>query len=290
MFSDFIKECLFEKRWLDVTRLGVYAGDIRPLREYSKDRLFGIEIELEGSDFAGGVPGWTGHAEGSLRGEAIEYVTTGPVALDDVLPRMETLNKALKESGTRVDKTYRASTHIHYNVQHKTLDHILKSIIVFMCYEPLICELCGPERNGNLFCLPTYDCGDMVLWLGDLLKKLSGPARQSVPFERLQRGKYSALNTDPLTRFGTLECRVFPSTVSKEDIFRWCGWLNEILGPEIGDIVDYVKGLEISAFNPGGEIQRIFKDDVLPMHARSLIGFGTEQAWPLAILYERAMK
>jgi len=290
VFSDEIKLQMFKQPWIETVQRGAQEGELRPLHEYDKDRLFGIEIELEGLEFPQRVPGWMAHNEGSLRGGGIEYVTDGPVTFEGVHKYLKSLNSKLVANGSKIRETYRASTHIHYNVQNRTLDHILKSIIVFMCYEPLICELCGPERNGNLFCLPTYDCGDMTLWLQEFLKKLSGPAKTLVPFRYLQRGKYSALNTDPLTKFGTLECRVFPSTINVDAIYSWCSWLHEILGQPIDSVSDYVRSLEGSAFNPRGEISRIFKDAELPGHARSLIGFGTEQAWPLAMVYERALK
>lgn len=286
MLSEKIRESLFNTEWHSVLASLEAGGMIPHVRQYGKDFKFGVEIELEGHDFPGHVPPWILHHEGSLRGEGVEYVTNGPMSSDGLQNALATLRREFREKTTKLNKTYRASTHIHYNVQHRTLDHILKAVVVFMCFEPLVVNLCGPERDGNLFCLPSYDCGDTVMWFTNLMTALSGKNKDILPFQQLHRGKYAALNTDPLTRFGTLECRIFPSSTDPKVILPWCSWLDNILGQEY-DLVSFVKNLEANA---DSEIERVFGNIPLPCHAKSLIGFGVEQAWPLAVLYERTVK
>ena len=289
MLSDEVRKQVFEASWIEVLHQAADRGEIPFINPYGEESKFGIEIELEGSDFPNSpARGWNVHNEGSLRGESREYVTRGPASFGGVHRLMTDLRHSFKDSGADLKKTYRASTHIHYNVQNKTLDRILKSIIRFVCFEPLVVELCGAERNGNLFCLPTYDCGDTVLWLNDFISKSSGKSKSTVAYNHLRRGKYAALNTDPLTQFGTLECRVFPTTVDTRNIIKWCTWLDNILGVDKGSITEYVKSL---AKDTDTEVLRIFEDvSDMPVHMKSLIGFGVEQAWPLAVIYERAIK
>lgn len=288
MLSEPVRKQMFDTPWGEFLSFLFEQGHIPRVEKYNPNRQFGVEIEIEGRGFPDQVLGWVIHNEGSLRGEAREYVTNGPMSENQLQDALDRLKKQFKEFGTKVLDTYRASTHIHYNVQHKSLDHILKAVIAFICFEPLIVNLSGPERDGNLFCLPSYDCGDTVSWFSELLKHLSGRNKEIIPFGLLARGKYSALNTDSLTRFGTLECRVFPSTIDPKKILSWCSWINKVLGEPHASISEYVKTLE---GNFDQEVLRIFgKDTPLPLHARSLLGFGVEQAWPLAVLYERAVK
>ena len=78
------------------------------------EREVGIEIEMEGRNLQPQFPQgckWTIVGEGSLRGEAVEYVLKSPEMRKNVKTRLTELQELLHDSTLR--PTERASVHIH---------------------------------------------------------------------------------------------------------------------------------------------------------------------------------
>lgn len=186
---------------------------------------FGVELELEGDGFPIQelTPGWHVHAEGSIRGS--EYATSVPHNLDGIRDRINNLNEVFRMHGTRINLTHRGSTHIHFNVQREQLIHILGLMILFTIVEPVFLRLCGNERDGNLFCLPSYDTGDIHLHFERLLTHICNPRETHFP----PRGKYSSMNINPIPRQGSVEFRTFPSSNDPEKVIQWCTWIENMM-------------------------------------------------------------
>lgn len=203
----------------------------RPLQEIimydqMQDGTFGVEIECEGADLPSRIAEWTVHREGSLRGEANEYVTNGAVTIDRLNVCMDRLTEAMIANGSHVNEgSHRASTHIHYNMQRRSTHDVVGAIIGLTLVEPILLRLCGPNRDGNLFCIPSYDCGDLPQYLYETFTYMRRTGRY---YFRHARGKYASLNLDPITSFGTIEYRVFPCSIQKDKILQWAGWVDRI--------------------------------------------------------------
>lgn len=245
---------------------------------------FGVEIEVEGQNLPQNVPGWVVHKEPSLRGAAAEYVTNGAVSRRGLEGCMELLEAQFKLNGAKPRDTYRAGIHIHYNMQKRNLLSIVQAVIRWTMVEPVFMKWMGKNRDGNLFCLPNYDCGDNALWFA----KVCASRNLGIFFGNFTRGKYAGLNTDPLTKFGTLEGRCFPSVVNAEKILLWCDMVDAILGPtETTPLEEFDK----ANMNPEEFLKDIFgKLPVeFPTNAVSLVGFGLEQALPLVNIYEEEL-
>lgn len=243
---------------------------------------FGVEIELEGVGHPVECPGWQIHQEGSIRGGA-EYVTSTPHDIPGVIDRLRVLNDAFRQHGVVNQNSHRTSTHIHVNVQHETFQTIIGVMILFSIIEPLFLRLCGRDRDGNLFCLSTYDTGDFPEYFRNFLESVRYGMENGFP----ERGKYSAMNTDPIRRFGSIEFRSFPATTNPQQIVQWCEWL--------GNIVRMVKACPDKTFY---ELYRRFKSDPIinaqtifngvdimavcrPNSVHELILFGCEEAHEL---------
>lgn len=200
----------------------------------------GLELEIEGERLPTEITGWDIHSETSLRGKGgrtvireesqedtpREYVTARPVLYRSLLPKLRTLNAALTRTGVTVNLTQRASTHIHLNMGPETLQTFLSFVMTFCAVEPLLLRLCGPMRNGNLFCLPSYETGELAHTIRALVKRYAKKASTKVNlYSWPSRGKYACLNLDPMATQGSVEVRCFPNSIDPEVVDSWARWL-----------------------------------------------------------------
>jgi hypothetical protein len=194
-----------------------------------------VEIEIEGRHLPLRIPGWNAVRDGSLRGESMEYVTQGPSSLDGLAQRLAILKKTFSDTGTMVKDAYRGSVHVHVNIQNKTIEQVFTTLYLWLLLEPIFLRLCGPQREGNLFCLPSYAAGDMQFYGRELLSAL----RNRAFFDIRDRGKYASLNTDCLKTFGSLEFRTFPTTSDTARILKWATWCSKLVA--MGSDIDINK-------------------------------------------------
>lgn len=248
---------------------------------------FGVELEIEGIKLPNDISGWKVKSENSLRnlsqggpGEAIEYATAGAFPCSLLETKLKQLYKLFTREGTKVVLTPRASTHIHINMQQQTLKTYFGYLMLFTTVEPLLMRLCGPERNGNLFCLPSYETGDIAMVAAHQTQQLiDGVSLQNWR----NRGKYACLNTDPIKTFGSLEVRCFPNCILPETILQWAQWLMNIRNLAASWHEDTYSGLfTLATDNPDALINKIFTGDVnffravYPHNIADVIGIGAE--------------
>lgn len=189
-----------------------YFGGIR-----SKAGDLGVEIECEGNRLPHGPFNyWTAKADNSLRGEAIEYVLKNPLNFKTFDTAMDELHNAFKAVNTELNMSNRTSVHVHVNVQKFMIQEVYNLVGLYYLVEDPLVEYSGPERVGNLFCLRSCDAeylpmcivrslarGNHFDFLGDMVR-------------------YSALNVNPLSTFGSVEFRTFRGTADKAEIMGWC--------------------------------------------------------------------
>lgn len=266
----------------------------------------GIELEIEGENLPKEFSGWHVKPEGSLRGKGgrqvspgenapdipFEYTFQKPVGVSAAETKLRALHKALTTGETKVTLTPRGSTHIHVNMQHETVRTVFGFIIIYAIIEPALLRLCGPKRNGNLFCLPTYECGELAFAAGKMAAALivglnQWPAR---------RGRYASLNTDALLQFGSLEVRCFPNEIDPDKIMEWVKWLINIRDLARSWQNDTFLDLLDRAYNePLWMLAKIFGDknfyNVLqPTSPHELVQFGVEMSYEIAKAFQPALE
>ncbi len=241
--------------------------------------IFGVELEIEAENLPSRIEGWVAHEEGSLRGTAIEYVTDGAYTRAELEYALGYLDKAFTSKRTNPSDSYRAGVHIHYNMQQRTLESTIRAIIMYTLVEPIFLKLCGERRDGNLFCLSSYDTGDIHFWLSALFESAQ---ISRDPLRYIGRGKYSSLNTDPIRRFGTLECRSFPTAWEPNAILRYADLLGGILKEHN---MHPLEMLSMAKSQNQEFLEKIFGVEKLPLDATSLLGFGIEQTFLLSKIY-----
>lgn len=182
-----------------------------------------LEIEAEFSEpFSTDLPKtWRAKDDGSLRGFAVEIISRGPLdddALSKELKRLLDLDfwKLYKPSN-------RTSIHVHVNIQHWTLDKLLKVVVLYFLNEAILMRFCGPQREGNLFCLRLRDADDNMnafrcLWDHDW----------QYLYEAFDKYKYSSLNLGCIPRFGSIEFRGFRGSKDYGEISAWLAVLKEL--------------------------------------------------------------
>lgn len=183
------------------------------------DGDLGLEIEVEGR----GLPPhqmvenyWNIEHDGSLRGEAREYVLRKPMSSEGKAEALANLDRAYIENATVVDESVRAGVHVHVNVQNLTMTQVFTYICAYNILEDLLVKFCGEYREGNLFCLRMKDA-DYLLWL------LERVARQEERPQALGDDivRYASLNVTALRKFGSLEFRSMRGTRDLALINTW---------------------------------------------------------------------
>lgn len=191
------------------------------------DGHVGIEIECEvrnemtrnwDSKF------WSLHRDGSLRGVGYEFVLARPIHIKDVDPALKEWRSLCDAYDIRFVDSKRTSVHVHCNVQDYTILQVLNVVCAYWLCEPLLLNICGEERKGNLFCLG-LDCADTVhTQLIQNLKKhqfFQGFAKDAY--------RYASLNLEALYKFGSLEFRTMRGTQDTKLISSWARELHYLV-------------------------------------------------------------
>ena len=183
------------------------------------DRLFGIEIELEEvTDSLYIDPPWEATGDGSLRNHGIE------------LRCSPTYHSLLHEQIIRMYKLFetfswtagvRTSTHVHIDVRQYDFSDLEGIIATYCPLEPLLFDMCGREREENIYCVPWYRANEI-----DKLRELIYNLRGSITNELC---KYSALFLGPLRSFGTIEFRHAPVWKEPKPLLDWLQIINAIV-------------------------------------------------------------
>lgn len=205
--------------------------DMTPVQIFGRGRAgggdkkgeVGIEIECEGHNLLlDPSKWWKGIADGSLRGESIEYILRAPIDRAKVLESLNLLSKELAQHGSKVDESYRTSVHVHLNAQPMKMRHVFNQICLYLILEDILVEYCGKERIGNVFCLRASDAEGMIDRIRRAIKK---GEYANIGQDGM---RYAAINTKALADHGSLEFRAFRGTVDPKLINQWVEILLEI--------------------------------------------------------------
>jgi hypothetical protein len=187
--------------------------------------LYSTEIEVEaGSELPSRTTKhWVAKPEGSLRGYAIEYVSTEPKSLAEAGAAVVNLYQRLQTANCQIRDSMRASVHVHLNMSDQPVQQVITFLSLYWIFEEILVRVyCGEERSGNLFCLRIVDTDFPVLALRDMIVS-NRPSK--ISFDPL---KYSACNVGALRRYGTLEFRTLRTPTSPEPILEWLQVIDQL--------------------------------------------------------------
>jgi hypothetical protein len=199
-----------DKTVLDIFQLNEKLGDL------------GIEIEVEGNQK---LPteineAWRVLNDGSLRGEAKEYVFRTPLNRDKAFAQVSYLYDFLEG---KVNDSMRAGVHVHINCQKLTMRQLFTVMAAYYCIEDLLTEDAGEERQGNLFCLRLSDADYVNTGIMNCLAQRNIGEDGGIFFNENLR--YGAMNLVSLSKFGSLEFRALRTPLNKEKVIEWADTL-----------------------------------------------------------------
>ena len=183
----------------------------------------GIEIEVEGKSLPSGstpLP-WVYHVDHSLRGECAEYVLHKPIPFKDVEKSLGVLWEGFKLNKTKIHDSNRTSVHVHLNVQQWHLNRLTSFLGLYFILEDILTEWCGEYRVGNLFCLRAKDAPAIITYTKKFIA-----ANGEAPIHDFLH--YSALNTNALKKFGSLEIRTLRGCSEPTVILDWISVLERL--------------------------------------------------------------
>ena len=185
--------------------------------------LYGVEIEVEGKRLPTNLGSiWRIEHDGSLKGESFEYVMPKPLDLAGVKVALDYLDQSYKACATVVDDSIRAGVHVHMNVQDWNIKQLMTFSTAYYILEDVLMNWCGPNREGNLFCLRTRDA-EFILFR--LLKTLRSRNLKHLNDEAI---RYSSLNYCSLFKYGSIEFRGMRGTGDLNVIYDWVRIINDL--------------------------------------------------------------
>lgn len=223
-------------------------------KEFPLNSNIGIELELEGAPAWPNVTGWRAIQDGSLR-NGIEYVFDGPQGGERALKTILAMEKNFKKNAPA--PTFRCSTHIHLDVRDLTLEQLQRLVIAYCIFEDVMFDHCDDYRRYSNFCTP-YFVNDS--FAGKVQKCLfrKGDSEGSRLRRTREFPKYSALNLQPASEFGSVEFRGSHAMTSGADLIALANrmmHLKRLAMTVAGTITEYIAVLNkmrpIEAFPTG---------------------------------------
>jgi hypothetical protein len=205
-------------------------------------QLYGVEIEVENGYNCNWTDDsdWSRVEDGSLRNDGMEFITP-PVTMDR-------LNQMAREYYQEHDDrgylaSIRTGIHVHADMRWRTLEQVGAIVALYCALEPVLFQLCGPEREECIYCVPWYRATDDADLMGDLLEQENSRYVRS----HLDIAcKYSALYIEPLRRLGTIEFRQAPTFHTARDLMTWAKAIEKLvtLGHYYGTAARVVEVME----------------------------------------------
>lgn len=203
-----------------------------PLARLDHKGTIGLELEIEGNrlpstgyleKIVGSKTraGWNATTDGSLRGEALEYVLTRPCDVSELPTLVDGLWDVFKARDTTINNSNRCSTHVHINMGGKKVNEATSVLALWATFEEALINWCGEERKTNHFCLGTKDAQSTVAAWQTLLKTGSRPTDRGL--------KYSALNILPLWNYGSFEFRCGAAAEEPKKVIQWAQFLHHFV-------------------------------------------------------------
>lgn len=186
--------------------------------------MYGVEIEVEGKNLPINLGRtWKVEHDGSLKAEeAHEYVTPKPLTLEGVKKSLDFLAEAYRIHGSVIDESIRAGVHVHMNVQDWNIKQLMTFTTSYYILEEVLMNWCGPDREGNLFCLRTRDAEYVLFRLMKTLKT------RNLKFLKDDVIRYSSLNYCSLFKYGSIEFRGMRGTGDLDTIYDWVKIIDDL--------------------------------------------------------------
>ena len=196
--------------------------DIRAPGKSSKklvnsSKALGLEVEVENANLPlSNLRYWLTVRDGSLRNNGLEYIFKNPCKGDAIVNALKELCSHL--GNTDAEVTSRCGVHIHLDVTTCRITKLTRLIYLLTVLEPVLIDITG-KRWGNHYCRPSIRLDDVLNTITNLI--LSPYATESLT-QLTRLSKHTAISYAALSRYGTIECRFFESSIDYDTLLYYC--------------------------------------------------------------------
>lgn len=202
-----------------------------------KGKVYGIELEIEANylycveeeydsetdettQTEPDIPaGWLREQEDSIVG--VELISDRPYPLHQSIENIERVFADIERQGITPIRTPRGSTHVHANVADLTWEQMRSFVMACAWAEPVLIELAGKGRKGNLFA-QSYETTP-IGWANvcDWVRKKE--------FTQNIDTHYMATSFYPMSSLGSVEFRMGPSSRNAADAIQWLWCIDRVV-------------------------------------------------------------
>lgn len=188
----------------------------------------GVEIEFENWDGTNGTSLWDDVEDHSLRNNGREFITRGGMVGQQLIDAIEEFCALAKAKGWS-EGTPRAAIHIHIDCTDLDLakGELATLVSLYSIVEHMLFSYAGEWRRGCGFCDALEDSEADLESLGKAMYDSKG-----AQLHRIVAGnylsKYQALNLMALSKYGTVEFRILPTTFDSKRIITWINMLLQL--------------------------------------------------------------
>lgn len=238
---------------------------------------YGVEIEVEGVNLPAGDARfakrklnehWNVERDNSLKAaEAWEYVMPKPTDIKGVKAAIDSLFDLFQAHNSEVYESIKAGVHVHMNVQEWDTKRLFTFATVYFILEPLLVKWCGPNREGNLFCLRGTSDAEHILF--QLQKAVEAKNLNILNDDQF---RYCSLNFCSLFLYGSIEFRAMRSTPDLSLILQWVKILDELAESSkvFRNPIDVLMSMS-------GDGERAFIERMLPNYSHLFMFDGYER-------------
>lgn len=222
----------------------------------------GIEIEVEALRRLPTMAEdseWRSETDGSLRGYSMEYVLRKPCPIGKVEKYIDNLKELIALQGSKPQYSERAGVHVHVNVQEMTTNQVLTMAMVYYCMEASLVRYCGPDREGNHFCLRVQDADYVIDVIEQALRN------RNLRYLDSEDIRYASLNFCALFRYGSLEFRAMETNPEFSKIAEWAKMLVAIRDYSLKLNSFEEIPFKISAQGPTGWAKEVLGDELFAL-------------------------
>jgi len=230
-----------------------YAMHGFPRNRAIADQHFSFDSDTSGVMF--GVGYWNVKSDGSLRNDGVEFVSKKIFGKDLSLALTE-LHNYLEDKREHYPKiSDRCSVHIHLDVTDLDKNEYARLLIDYAIFENVLFNYCGVHRKENLYCLPFAKSDEFKRTLSHILTSVS----KDLEFKKYVNSfpKYSALNLNATSKFGSLEFRLHGGTYDMLEVKEWINIIMCLKKNCIGNS-SYNLHREISRFGISNYLEKVF--------------------------------
>ena len=222
------------------------------IRRHAIHDYFSFDSDNNGVKFGTGY--WNVKTDGSLRDYGVEFVTKKLFG-KDLSVALDELHDYLIHTDIDAPISDRCSIHVHLDVTDLNKTEYSRLLIDYAIFENVLFHYCGEHRKHNLYCLPFAKSDEFKRTLSHILTSVS----KDLDFKKYVNGfpKYSALNLNATSKYGSLEFRLHGGTYNMMRVKEWINIIMSLKKNCIGNSADNLHR-EISRFGISNYLEKVF--------------------------------